>query len=506
MNKILVIGLDCATPQLVFDLWRHELPNLNALMEEGIYGTLESTVPPITVPAWISMITSKDPGQLGFYGFRNRKTYEYEDLYFINASYLKSRALWDYLNDAGLKSIWLGVPQTYPPRQVNGIMVGCFLTPSKESNYTYPGNIREELDSIAHGDYIIDVRDFRTDDKQWLIEQIYTMTSRRFEIIRHWIRSKPWDIFMFVEMGVDRIHHGFWRYMDKCHRLYEPGHPYEGVIQQYYQYLDKEIGRLLDVLAPETAVMVVSDHGAKAMKGAICINEWLMEKGYLSVKEHPGRPSRLEMSHIDWSKTAAWGDGGYYGRLFINVKGREPLGFVPEKNYHAFRDRIKEEIEAIPDEDGLPIGTRVFKPDEIYRATNNIPPDLIVYFGDLDWRSAGTIGHNRIHIFENDTGPDDANHAKEGIFILKDANDRPSGASLPLEKRIDGVSIYDIAPTVLDFFGLPIPEDMIGRSLYIEKGKERGISLDRENGTMDEAYSEEEAEAIRRRLEDLGYI
>lgn len=506
MDRILIIGLDCATPQLIFDAWRQELPNLNSLMKEGIYGGLVSTIPPITVPAWISMLTSKDPGQLGFYGFRNRKAYSYDDLYLANASYLKDRALWDYLNEAGLKSIWLGVPQTYPPRKVNGIMVSCFLTPSKAAHYTYPDNIREELDSIAQGDYIIDVRDFRTDEKQWLIEQIYRMTSRRFEVIRHWIRVKPWDIFMFVEMGLDRIHHGFWRYMDKGHRLHEPGHPYEAVIQRYYQYLDKEIGRLLDVVPPETAVMVVSDHGAKTMKGAICINEWLIEKGYLSLKDYPDHPMRLDIALIDWSKTSAWGDGGYYGRLFINMKERESHGVVHKRNYEAFRDRIKEEIEAIPDEAGLPIGTRVFKPEEAYRATKNIPPDLIVYFGDLDWRSAGTVGHRRIHLFENDTGPDDANHSEEGIFILKDGSDRLSGTSLRSGKRIEKVSIYDIAPTVLDFFGLPIPDDMIGKSLYTGKGEGKGTSPDKEKETREEAYSEEQAEAIRRRLEDLGYI
>jgi predicted AlkP superfamily phosphohydrolase/phosphomutase len=385
-------------------------------------------------------------------------------------------------------------------------MVSGFLTPSKESHYTYPENIGEELDAIAEGDYIIDVRDFRTDDKKWLIEQIHTMTRRRFKVVRHWIKVKPWDIFMFVEMGVDRIHHGFWRYMDKDHRLYEPGHPYENVIQQYYQYLDKEIGRLLDVLPPDTAVMVVSDHGAKAMKGAICINEWLMEKGYLSLKENPRRPGKIEMSNIDWSKTSAWGNGGYCGRIFINVKGREPQGIVLERDYEAFRDRIKKEIATIPDEAGHPIRTRVFKPEETYRATNNIPPDLIVYFGDLDWRSAGTVGHGRTHIFENDTGPDDANHSEEGIFIFKDVHDRSSGTSLARGKRIEGASIYDIAPTVLDFFGLPIPEDMIGSSLYTGKAEGKWISQEREKGTGEEDYSEEEADAIRRRLEDLGYI
>ena len=72
-KKIMVIGLDCAAPSLVFDRWRDQLPNLKKLMKNGVYGELTSTIPPITVPAWSSMMSSKDPGQLGIYGFRNRK-------------------------------------------------------------------------------------------------------------------------------------------------------------------------------------------------------------------------------------------------------------------------------------------------------------------------------------------------------------------------------------------------------------------------------------------------
>ena len=88
MTRLLVIGLDCETPQFVFDEWRSDLPNLDRLMKEGVHGKLESTIPPITVPAWSSMLSSKDPGQLGLYGFRNRKSYHYEELYFANASWL----------------------------------------------------------------------------------------------------------------------------------------------------------------------------------------------------------------------------------------------------------------------------------------------------------------------------------------------------------------------------------------------------------------------------------
>jgi predicted AlkP superfamily phosphohydrolase/phosphomutase len=458
MKKVVILGLDCATPQLVFDAWRDELPNLKSLMEGGTYAPLRSTVPPITVPAWTAMMTSKDPGMLGFYGFRNRETHDYKALYFANAKYVKDRTVWNYMSRNRMASLVFGVPQTYPPKPLNGMLVASFLTPNKDVQYTWPDEAKAELDRAADGDYMIDVDDFRTDDKDRLLDQIYVMTERRFKAFRHFYNKEEYGFAMLVEMGIDRIHHGFWRYFDKDHRLYEPGSKYENAIRDYYVYVDKEVGETLDLFDDETMVMVVSDHGAKGMHGAICVNEWMQREGYLKLKEQPGEQTRMTMDMVDWSGTKAWGEGGYYSRIFFNVKGREPEGQIPESEYDAFREEIKDKLEAITDENGKNIGTRVFKPEEIYREVKNIAPDLIVYFGDLDWRSAGSVGVGAVHMFENDTGPDDANHAQEGIFIC----------SLPPEKLVepgDAYSIYDIAPTVLAWHGIEVPADMIGRSL-----------------------------------------
>ena len=458
MSKLVIIGLDCATPQLAFGEWRPRLPNLSSLMDRGTHGPLRSTIPPITVPAWTCMMTSQDPGMQGFYGFRNRKSYGYEDLYFANAKYVTAKTVWNHLSRNRLKSLVFGVPQTYPPKPLNGMLVASFLTPDKTVPYTYPPGVGAELDSVADGDYIIDVRDFRTDDKEKLLKSIYEMTGRRFKAFRHfWKKEKP-DFAIMVEMGIDRIHHGFWRYYDKTHRLYEPGNPYENAILDYYIAIDTEIGRILEMLDPDTSVMVVSDHGAKTMIGGICVNEWLQKEGYLTLKEQPAEQTRLSMDMIDWDKTQAWGEGGYYGRLFMNVRGREPNGQVLSDRYQQVRDEIKQKLEAITDEDGRCIGTRAFKPEEIYRETKNIAPDLIVYFGNLDWRSAGSVGVGKVHIYENDTGPDDANHAEDGIFIW----DSPPGGEAGGEGQY---SIYDIAPTVLRFFGIEPPAEMIGKSM-----------------------------------------
>jgi predicted AlkP superfamily phosphohydrolase/phosphomutase len=454
-KRLMIIGLDCAAPEILFDDMKGELPVLNRLMERGVYGPLESCDPPITVPAWTCMMSSKDPGTLGFYGFRNRKDHSYDGLTFATAEKVKEDRVWDILSRAGKHVVVLGVPQTFPPSRVNGEMIGCFLSPSTESRYTFPEELRDEITQVV-GEYMVDVPNFRTDQKDRILRDISEMTRRRFQLARHLRDSRPWDFFMMVEMGPDRLHHGFWRYYDPKHPDYVPGTDYERAFRDYYRYLDSEIGSLIETLDDETALMVVSDHGAQSMYGGIQVNEWLIREGYLTLKD-PGASGPVKPDMIDWSRTRVWGDGGYYSRIFLNVRGREPEGIVEPEAVEALRDELIAKLEALGDENGDSIGTRVFRPERLYHAVNGVPPDLICYFGNLTWRSIGSVGDGRVHVRENDTGPDDANHAKFGIYIF-------DGPGMP-QSPPHGARLFDIAPTVLAALGQPVPEDMQGRSL-----------------------------------------
>jgi len=454
-SRICVIGLDCAAPELVFDRWGDELPTLKALRATGVYGELKSTIPPITVPAWTSMMTGKDPGRLGIYGFRNRADYSYSNLTFASSRMVKEDTLWDILSRRGRDVIVVGEPLTYPPRPVKGCLISGFLAPDTGSDYTYPASLKEEIRQVV-GDYMLDVRDFRTDNKEYLLSQIYEMTRQRFRLTRHLSAAHPWDFLFMIEMGPDRIHHGFWKCFDPTHPKYEPGNPYENAIHDYYVELDSHIGELLSSIPSDALILVVSDHGAKKMEGGICFNEWLMREGYLTLKSKPEGIIKIEKADIDWERTRAWGDGGYYGRLFLNVRGREPNGTIDPQDYEKVREELIAKLEALTDESGRHIGTRVFRPEEVYTECRNIAPDLIVYFGDLTWRSVGSIGHGTIWTRENDTGPDDANHAQHGIFILSDRK-APGG------RRVEGVEIYDMAPTLLTLMGEEVPPDMPGK-------------------------------------------
>jgi len=454
-KKVFVIGLDCADPTLIFERWRGDLPNLDRLMSQGAYGPLRSSHPPITVPAWSSMLSGHDPGQLGFYGFRNRADYSYERMRIATNLAVDVDRVWDVLTRADRRSILVGVPQTYPVKPVNGVCISSFLTPPGGARWCWPNSLKEEIIDLLEGEeYLFDVKSFRTEKKSWLLQQTYEMADQRFRVIHHLMDTQPWDLFMFVDMGVDRMHHGFWAFMDPAHPRYQPGSAFENAIHDYYVYLDRELGKLLDKLDQDTVVLVVSDHGAQALQGGFCVNEWLKEQGLLALEHQPPGIVPLEKCEVDWQQTKVWGSGGYYARIFFNLEGREPNGVIPSAEYETFRDEMIRRFEATTDHQGDLLGTVALKPQDLYRDVRNIAPDLIVYFGNLGWRSVGSLGFDAIHTFENDTGPDDANHALDGVIILADPQRELGG------ERLHGLQLECVAPTILRLMGEDIPANM----------------------------------------------
>ena len=483
--KVLVIGLDCAAPELL--LGDESLTNFRRLMAMGCYGPLESIVPPITIPAWMCMASSQDPGSLGVYGFRNRTDHSYGKLSVANSRSIRALTIWDQFAREGKRSVIIGVPPSYPPRPINGVSVGCFMTPSTAQGvFTHPPELGARIRELV-GEYPVDVKGFRTEDKDWLKSQIYQMSRAHFRVVRALMQECPWDYFQFVEIGLDRMHHGFWKHHDPQHVLHKPDSPYKDCIRQYYRYLDEEVGSLLELLDEDTAVLVASDHGAQRLDGGFCVNEWLIRQGLLALHRYPEKVTPLENLDVDWSRTTCWSEGGYYARLFLNVKGREPEGRIDPADAARVRDEIKARLEATVGPDGKPLGTLAFKPEEAYRQARGIPPDLIVHFGGLLWRSIGGVGYPTIHVLENDTGPDDCNHAQHGAFIL-------SAPACPLGGPIEGAHLLDVAPTLLELAGAEPLQDAQGRSL-IAGGPGPHAS-----------YRPDEEEVIRQRLRGLGYI
>lgn len=357
---------------------------------------------------------------------------------------LRHKRVWDWLSEHGRRVAPLFVPLTWPPTPVRGQMASCFLTPGPDEAWTFPASLGAEL-AREHGPYVADVPDFRTDDAERVLRELHRMADQHFAIATSVLRDHAPDFLMMVEMGPDRLHHALWHHIDPASPRYRGGNPWEDACRRYYAALDAHVGELVRASGDDTAVLVVSDHGARAMEGGVHVNELLRREGWLV---------RTTDGAIDFARTRAWGEGGYYARIWLNVAGREPLGVVPAEAIDTERAKLAALLRDLASPSGAPLGTVVHEPQRIYRATRGVPPDLLVFFGDLRYRSLGTPS---AHVFaaENDTGPDGCNHDWDGIFVL-------SGAGAPARGRVGDLQIYDVARTICGLAGVPAPPDLLG--------------------------------------------
>ncbi|MDG7011231.1 MAG: alkaline phosphatase family protein [Nitrososphaerota archaeon] len=446
-KRAAVIGLDSVPPELLFDKLLDRLPNFRRMAERGLRGRLRTCDPPITVPAWMVMMTGRNPGELGIYGFRHRRGASYVDGYIVNSNHVNAPTVWDVLAEHGKRATVLGVPPGYPPKgKPNLSLVSCFLTPSQEKPFAYPAELKEEVLEAAGGKYVFDVT-FRTDDRAALKKELFEMTEKRFDVAER-LAKDPWDFFMMHEIGFDRLHHAFWKFFDSAHPKHVPGNGYEQIDLEYYSMVDGRVGRLVELFGEDCATMVMSDHGSKAMKGAFAVNQWLEEQGYLKLKTRPAKQTDIVEADVDWASTKAWGWGGYYARIFFNVKGREAQGVVEPGELEAEKALLRKKIIGIRDDRGAPMENRVFEPEELYGTAVGDKPDFVVYFGDLDWRSAGTLGHGSNYLAENDTGPDDSVHSMDGVFLMQ-VPGRDLGGRV-----LEGLRAQDMGATLLETYGL----------------------------------------------------
>ncbi len=200
------------------------------------------------------------------------------------------------------------------------------------------------------------------------------------------------------------------------------------------------------------------------MDGGICFNEWLIREGYLTLKD-PTDDADADRQGRDRLEP----DQGLGRRRLLRPLLHERAGARARGHDRSRPTTRRSATSSSPASPPSPtrrdahIGSQAFRPEDIYRDVRGVAPDLIVYFGDLAWRSVGAVGMGGIHTFENDTGPDEANHDWYGIFVL---STRDGGGAAP-RRALGDLSIYDVAPTVLRLLDQPMPADMIGTSLVV---------------------------------------
>lgn len=554
-RRVLLIGLDGATFDLI-EPWAAagDLPTLQHLMREGVWGPLRSTLQPLTAPAWVSFMTGANQGRHGIYDFVRRAEGSYR-VEITDASMIGCPTIFDLLSRQGRRVAVLNVPFTFPPWPVNGVMLSGLLISLPGSRIAYPDSLYAEL-LAAIGDYIVipDYDHRATDPLAHYADALLRSVELRTRAARYLLSKERFDLFAVVFTATDLAAHVFWAAME--------GDPaadlrFRDAIRRVYRQVDAALAELLDGLDDETTVMVMSDHGSGRFKKGVQLNAWLAEAGLL----HP-RPTRrvgwrsmsgsflqsalrgyrrlfstrararmrrwlghrvavvkrhlessLTTQAIDWSKTRAYALGAG-GNIFINLRGREPHGIVnPGAEYERVRQDIVAGLEGLCDpETGERVVARVHRREELYTGPYvDRAPDLVV-----EWRDYGYWGRDRVtpgtrqlfqveRTWEFSDLPLSGSHRLDGILIAY-------GAGIRKGARIQGARIIDLAPTILHLFGIAPPAFMDGRVLTglltdqtaaaLSEGAEEPIAAERPA----QAYSTAEAEAIRKRLQELGYL
>lgn len=503
-DKVLIIGLDGAT-WTVLEPWIEDgtLPHLARLRAQGCWGELRSTIPPLTAPAWSSFLTGKNPGKHGVFHFvaldDQPATAADSKVETVDSRSIQSATLWDVLAHHGRHVGVMNVPMSYPPRPVNGFMIGCMLTPPGASNFTYPPELAGRLSGYQIDlDRFIDHKPFARDEQGrkrkrevkpdlQLVREFHEMEEKRAQTAAALMAEEPWDVFMVVFTATDRMGHYLWPY----HRAADLdgsalGRELHEAIRRLYMRLDENIGALVEQAGPDAAVIVMSDHGMGPIYHKNTHwNNWLYRHGYLAIDRSTKASAdawllRLGIPRDKIRRLAQRVPGLYRSRAFQKAKSTQtaaidyarsqahyvrifdPVGGVrihaTGRAREALRDELMEAMSQVTDPDtGRPIIREIFRREECYSGPYAAgQPDIILImypeYGSSDRLSNySAIVTDRPHI------GDPGGHHLEGIFMAAGPGIPPQAAPLA------GLQIHDIAPVVLHLLGLPAPADMDGR-------------------------------------------
>lgn len=404
------------------------------------------------------MVTGLDPGTLGIYGFTDRANRSYEQRRLSTSEAVQAPCLWHYLAAANIPVRLLAVPQTYPPPYPalpKQVMVAGHPYPPNSAPAVSPADYPLQEALQAH--WQVDHLHYRQGDQAQQVNAWQQHSQGILQQLCYWLSHEPDVPFvMAVDMGPDRLHHLLWQDafpQGNCQAT-KSTWAYQTLLH-YYQWWDGALGRLQQHLDADDTLLLISDHGAQAMTGGFLINQWLLAHGWLTLRQPANGVERLDPEQIDWQRTYAWADGGFVGRIYFNVQQRESQGQLTYQQLPAFKARLTTELQAWAATQAQPISLQVLAPDTLYQQQHGIAPDLLIEINNLTARVLGTIGYEPQCFWQttNDRGPDGANHSKHGIYMIKGPNIAPGSKAL---------AIYDIAPSILAHFALPIPTGLRG--------------------------------------------
>lgn len=508
MRKLVIIGLDGVSPWLIKELLaREKIPTIKKIIDRGFFTTLKSVTPPVSIPAWPSLVSGKNPGELGCFTLFSKKGYDKTIRPVQNFV-----PFWEELD---VKCGIMNIPGTYPVKPMNGFMMSGLFTPTGASDFLYPAELKKEIDSELK-DFAFSVSWNNDDD---FLKRIFHLSELRFSIAtKLYLKQKP-DLFMLVETNTDSLLHNMMKYIDPSSPLYS-SNKYEEKIYDYFADLDSLIGGFLKIVGEDVEVMIVSDHGFTSLQGTFALNKWLEDQGFLVVRGHSKGPQKVlsffginktsmekllstlhlkkliysrfrgsglgdlipdangiswytavRQGMIDFKKTKAFSaiDQGF---IYINDDSEEQ-GSVTKEEYHRVREEIIKSLQKIK----IPGGELVVKKKEelFHGPLIEDAPDLVVFDKSFHHWPITAVRCPQLFNKVTEGKIKSGDHHSDGILIS-------SQKSLGKKEY----SLMDIHGIILQFFE-----------------KKSHVGGQAANSSFDEKKGEQD---VIQRLEDLGYL
>ncbi len=543
-RKLIVIGLDGADWKIINKLISEKkLPNFKKLIDKGSFGNLKSTLPTSSPPAWTSFITGKNPGKHGIFDFLkfDKKSNE---ISVTTSTDRNAKGMWSYLNNK--KSIVINIPLTYPPEKINGFMISGMPNPEDNSRYCYPKNIYYELKKGFSDNIKIqpNIHYPKNSGKRFVEDQKRCWENNE-KIFWYFKNKKEWDLLISVFHVFDELCHELWKYIDKEKSGFSKNNLGDNIFEMYIK-ADRFLGELIKNIDKNTTLFVLSDHGFGPVYKTIYLNNWLIEKGYLRLKNNFFTKIRkrlhdcgfnsynllsfirkiginplnkaykvvfrsdfkspmefisekifLSTNDIDWEKSIAF-SMGEFGQIYIKKENVE--------DYEKFLKKLTKELKNLKDtQTGKKIFDNVFTKKELYKGKCiDDAPDVIFYDKPMHYLPVKKFEFGSNKLTTTQALGRSGGHKLYGVFLSY-------GKDIKSNFKKD-LKIIDIAPTILYLLNEKIPESMDGKvatdiisEKFVNKNNINYIKENSERKRKD-FIDEKDKKIIRERLEKLGYM
>lgn len=437
-RKVLVIGLDMVPYNLIKSLCsKGHLPNLSRLIDTGFICEMQSDLPCVPAVVWTSFLTGTNPAKHGIFGFVDRKKNSYT-VFFPSASQLRSPEVWHLIKK---KTTAVNIPQTYPVREINGILIAGYVALDLE-NSVYPPEL---LPALKHIDYRVDFTCNDPADKRAFFSELYFNLKKLREAFLYFIRHSTWDLFIGVFSGTERLNRHYW------HALDDASCKEQRWFLDYYRRIDALIGEMTDFAGKDTETIIFSSMGCTRIHKEVYLNHWLKQQGLLVMKNDAG----VSLEDIDPQRTKAFVLEP--NRLHINLKHLMPEGCVePGEPHEKLLKLLAEELFALKDEDtGENMVSSIYRKDDIFKGDfRERAPDLVLC-PVAGYGFSGAM--NKTELTGNSPFSGAPSHTN-AFFYMKGAkhiHTRPR--------------LVDVAPTILELLGEPQPDHLDGEAVRFNK-------------------------------------